>query len=281
MSDNNVTEPTNDDNNVTEPTNNDNNVTDVSDYGFIISRHVTCSKTNKYWNNAVISIRTLYPLRKIVIIDDNSNQSFVKAFFNYKNVTIINSEYEKRGELLPYYYFYKYKFFKNAVIIHDSVFIRRRIAFEKIIGKSVIPLWHFDADRENLNESRVLIQRLKNNTEIAEMLLLNNSFLSYNKKWVGCFGVQSFINLGFLEHIENKYNLSNLLYSVKCRADRCALERIFGIIFCIESKDLYRNKSILGHIHKYSKWGYTFEEFVRDRSKKRIFHPVVKVWTGQ
>lgn len=278
MSDNNARETKTNTINARETKTDNNNNIDVSDYGFIISRHVTCSKTNRYWNNAVISIRTLYPLRKIVIIDDNSNQAFVHAFFNYKNIIIINSEYEKRGELLPYYYFYKHKFFKNAVIIHDSVFIRKRIAFEKIIGKSVIPLWHFDADREHMNERRFLIQRLKNNKEIAEMLSLN--FLS-NKKWLGCFGVQSFINLGFLEHIENKYNLFNLLYSVKCRADRCALERIFGVIFCIERTDLYRNKSILGHIHRYSKWGYTFDEFVRDRSKRRIFHPVVKVWTGR
>lgn len=269
-----------DNNNVIETKMDNNNDIDVSNYGFIISRHVTCSKTNRYWNNAVISIRTLYPFKKIVIIDDNSNQAFVRAFFNYNNIIFINSEYEKRGELLPYYYFYKYKFFKNAVIIHDSVFIRKRIAFEKIIGKSVIPLWHFDADREHMNERRFLVQRLKNNKEISEMISSSSSFLSH-KKWVGCFGVQSFINLEFLEHIENKYNLFNLLYSVKCRADRCALERIFGVIFCVERTDLYRNKSILGHIHKYSKWGYTFEEFVRDRSKKQIFHPVVKVWTGR
>ena len=263
-----------------ETKNEDNNDIDVSDYGFIISRHVTCSKTNRYWNNAVISIRTLYPLRKIVIIDDNSNQSFVNAFFNYKNVIIINSEYEKRGELLPYYYFYKYKFFKNAVIIHDSVFIRKRIAFEKIIGKPVIPLWHFDADREHMNERRFLVKKLKNNAEISKMVSATSSFLAH-KKWVGCFGVQSFINLIFLEHIENKYNLFNLLYSVKCRLDRCALERIFGVIFCIECPNVYSNKSILGNIHKYSKWGYTFDEFVRDRTKKQIFHPVVKVWTGR
>ena len=43
------------------------------DYGFIITRHVNSEKTNKYWNNAIICIRTFYPQKKIVIIDDNSN----------------------------------------------------------------------------------------------------------------------------------------------------------------------------------------------------------------
>ena len=50
-----------------------------NDYGFIITRHVNSEKTNKYWNKCVRCIREFYPFRKIVIIDDNSNQKFVKS----------------------------------------------------------------------------------------------------------------------------------------------------------------------------------------------------------
>ena len=39
-------------------------------YGFIITRHVNSEKTNKYWNKCVKCIRTFYPLKKIIIIDD-------------------------------------------------------------------------------------------------------------------------------------------------------------------------------------------------------------------
>ena len=53
----------------------------MSNYGFIITRHVTSEQTNKYWNQCVKLIRTFYPLRKIVIIDDNSNQTFIKTDF--------------------------------------------------------------------------------------------------------------------------------------------------------------------------------------------------------
>ena len=73
----------------------------MSNYGFILTRHVNSEQTNKYWNQCVKLIRTFYPLRKIVIIDDNSNQEFLKAEHNYKNLTIIQSEYLGRGELLP------------------------------------------------------------------------------------------------------------------------------------------------------------------------------------
>ena len=50
----------------------------VSKYGFIITRHVNSEITNKYWNHAIRCIRRFYPYRKIIIIDDNSNQLFVK-----------------------------------------------------------------------------------------------------------------------------------------------------------------------------------------------------------
>ena len=87
-------------------------------FGFIVTRHVNSELTNKYWNHCVKLLRTLYPYRKIIIIDDNSNYDYVKSEFNYKNLEIIQSEYFGRGELLPYYYFLKYKF----RFIHKHIF---------------------------------------------------------------------------------------------------------------------------------------------------------------
>ena len=105
----------------------------MNSFGFILTRHVNSEKTNKYWNHSVKCLRTLYPLNKIIIIDDNSNYNFVKAEFEYKNVEIIQSEFNGRGELLPYYYYLKNKFFDHAVILHDSVFFHRRVHFEKLL----------------------------------------------------------------------------------------------------------------------------------------------------
>jgi hypothetical protein len=68
------------------------------DYGFILTRHVNSEVTNKYWNQSVKLIRTHYPLRKIIIIDDNSNYKFVKADHDYQNLEVIQSEFTKRGE---------------------------------------------------------------------------------------------------------------------------------------------------------------------------------------
>jgi len=258
-------------------------------YGFILTRHVNSDITNRYWNECVRCIRRLYPFRKIVIIDDNSNQEFVKSDFPYTNVEVIQSEFPKRGELLPYYYFYKRHFFDNAVIIHDSVFIENRIFFENLEHNKilVLPLWHFEENRtENVDNTVRLANVLHNKRHLLEALRggNNNSVLALNSTtWHGCFGGQSFINWKFLDYLRNKYHLFNLLSVVQCRTDRCGLERILGILFCMEYPLLIKTKSLLGSIqNRIMRWGYTYEEHCRNMRKyKKTLVPVVKVWTGR
>ena len=96
--------------------------------GFIILRHVNNTHTNQYWIYSYNCIRILYPENDILIIDDNSNYEYITNITLYKT-TIINSEFPKRGELLPYYYYLNNKLFDIAVIIHDSVFITKKIDF--------------------------------------------------------------------------------------------------------------------------------------------------------
>ena len=69
--------------------------------GFIILRHVNNAVTNEYWIYSYNCIRKLYPENEIMIIDDNSKYQFVTPINLYKT-SIIQSEYPKRGELLPY-----------------------------------------------------------------------------------------------------------------------------------------------------------------------------------
>jgi hypothetical protein len=254
----------------------------MESFGFIIIRHVNSEKTNKYWNHNVKLLRTLYPLIKIVIIDDNSNYDFVKADFEYKNIEIIQSEFQGRGELLPYYYYLKHKFFSNAIIIHDSVFLHKRINFEKLNGTNVIPLWFFYSDTENVENTQRIVSYLKNSYIINNKVTKQFTLLGMkSNEWFGCFGVQSYINLRFLEGIQEKYNIMNLIHAVKCRADRCCLERIFGVIFFTDSPKLFQKKSLFGNIMTYQQWGYSFDQYMTDLKKGTIPKHVVKVWTGR
>jgi hypothetical protein len=265
-------------------------IPDNRNFGFIIIRHVNSEVTNNYWNSCVINIRRFYPLKKIVVIDDNSNQDFLKQKYEYKNIEYINSEFPGRGELLPYYYFFKNHFFDNAIIIHDSIFIQKRINFESLIKKQikVIPLWHFTCEKnENSNNTLRLISVLNNGYEIYNTFTVDKSFETMmdrkNKNiWSGCFGIQSFINRDFLIGLRNKYHLFNLLNVVQCRLDRCCLERIIGMIFYTEYIKHLKIPSLFGDIKTYFEWGYTYNQYIEDIKNKKIPNiPFVKVWTGR
>lgn len=256
-------------------------------YGFIITRHVNSEKTNKYWNLCIQSIRRFYPVDKynIVVIDDNSNKEFLKSEANYQNVFYIQSEFPGRGELLPYYYFYKHHFFENAIIIHDSVFFQKRIRFENI-KLPVLPLWHFDYEKkENITNSIRLVSVLKNkNNIINKFYEVDNVLIWNNNNWMGCFGCQSYISHNFLTTLNENYNLFSLLYVVKNRADRCCLERIFGILFCMNCPELINKKiySLLGSILNYMKWQYSYDDYCNDKLNKKIINvPLLKIWTGR
>ena len=256
----------------------------MSNFGFIMTRHVNSATTNNYWNQSIRCIRRLYPDTKIVVIDDNSNYTFVKGDYEYQNVEVIQSEFKGRGELLAYYYFYKNKFFENAIIIHDSIFIHQKINFDRLRGIDVLPLWHFKQDMENIQNSLHLISRMKNTYSIQSNLSLNGLVVLGRKhEWAGCFGVQSYIKHDFLVKITDKYNLFALLEKVKSRSDRCCLERIFGIIFNLESVITKKQKSLFGNIHQYnSGFDYSYEKYKYDLMvKKKLPKGIIKVWTGR
>jgi len=251
-------------------------------YGFIITRHVNSELTNKYWNQCVKLIRTHYPLKQIIIIDDNSDYKFVSADHNYNNIEIIQSEYPKRGELLPYIYFLRHKWFDNAVIIHDSVFIHSRIPFEKI-KCPVLPLWHHAYDKDNLNNLLRICSNLKNNFHLKKKLQGSEtdimSLKQNDNKFNLCFGVQAYINLHFLEMLESKYKITNLIGVINNRTDRCGLERIMGLLFAEEYPNL---RSVFGHIFNHHQaFHYNYDQYIQDFNNKMVHGKFVKVWTGR
>lgn len=256
----------------------------MSTYGFIITRHVNSEKTNLYWNQCVKLINKLYPLKQIIIIDDNSNQEFVKANIEYTNLTIIQSEYPGRGELLPYIYYLKHKWFSNAIIIHDSLFIHKRIPFAKI-KVSVLPFWNFKYDNENQSNILRIASALSNNKNLIRQINKkeeNIMFKFTDTSLPLCFGCQCYIKLDFLEMLQNKYNITNLVNSIYNRTDRCSLERIFGLLFCEEYPKLLQVRSFFGSIFKFpNAFVYNYDDYINHLKRGKIVNPVVKVWTGR
>jgi len=255
-------------------------------WGFILTRCVKRPSVNRYWNHCVQQIRRYYPQRHIVIIDDNSDKRMVHAEKDYENVTVVQSEFHGRGELLPFMYLLQHKWFDAAVILHDSVFIQARVPFEAF-KCPVMPLWHHPFDAENPPLIHRLLAHLTNNPRLhylcaqekqtMGMGMGSGSGPSFNL----CFGCQCFIKLSFLQHIQRKYHITNLRACVKTRPDRCALERVLGAIFYAEhpvaSPSLFGNIRSHPHAFKYSMNHYAADKHRRRRLKQHF----IKVWTGR
>ena len=237
--------------------------------GFIILRHVICSKTNEYWKECYTCIKRFYPKSRILIIDDNSNYSFVTND-PLDNPMIIQSEFPKRGEFLPYYYYLKTKFCETAVMLHDSMFIKKYISFN--VNKYKM-LWDFHkrhiADSISFKHQNLMLYALNN-----EKL---NSF--YNKKdigiWDGCFGCMSVIKYDYLKLIDSEYRIACLIPYITCRDSRCGFERIIGCLLQINIKE----PSLFGSIFDYCKWGLSYDKYIKNEYSDHL--PIIKVWSGR
>jgi hypothetical protein len=237
--------------------------------GFIILRHVNSSITNEYWKECYRCIKKFYPKNRILIIDDNSNYSFVTND-PLDNTMIIQSEFPTRGEFLPYYYYLRTKFCETAVMLHDSMFIKKYISFNVNNYKM---LWDFHkqhiADGPSFKHQTLMLGALNN-----EKL---NSF--YNKKdlglWNGCFGCMSVVKYDYLKLIDSEYRIACLIPYITCRDARCAFERIIGCLLQINSKE----PSLFGYIFNYCKWGLSYDKYTKNEYSNSL--PIIKVWTGR
>lgn len=248
-------------------------------FGFILTRHVNSEITNMYWNHSLKLLRQFYPSYKVIIIDDASNYNFVKQEFEYDNVEIIQSEYPGCGELLPYIYYLKNKWFDKAIIIHDSVFFHKTYDFDVLnkLNINFIMLWVFNNNDNELSNIIRIIMYLKNNKIII------NELHNWNKQtWLSCFGAQSIISHDFLLMLNDKYCLTNLIHVIKNRNDRCAFERIIGILGYIETKKKISCFGLINYNNSRSiNNDYTFNEYIESYKKGKIISPVVKVWSGR
>ena len=232
----------------------------MNSFGFIILRHVNNELTNQYWIYSYECIRKFYPDNLIIIIDDDSNYNYITNV-KLHNTFVIDSEYKKRGELLPYYYYLKYNFFDTAVILHDSVFINKHIDFN--VEKYKI-IWDFKHCCDQIEDETNMI-KLFNDDELLK-------FYENKDLWVGCFGGMSIIKHDYLKQVNNKYDISKLLNSVLTRYNRCSFERVIACLLQIN----YKTESLLGNIHEYSPWGIKYQD-----KNFYLYLPLIKVWTGR
>jgi len=237
----------------------------MSTFGFIVLRHVNSSETNEYWMYSYDCIRKFYPDNLIVFIDDASDETYL-THKQMHNTFIIKSEFPKRGELLPYYYYSKYKFFDMAIILHDSVFINYFIDFQVDTYRM---LWNFPNDIcPNYEDQNHILSQLDNNRELFEF---RDTYC-----WYGCFGSMCVIRHDYLHKINEKHDFSKLLPVVTNRFNRQTFERVISILL---SKNNV-SEAFFGYIRWYMPGSNDYSVRFSDRQSFNEF-PLVKVWTGR
>ena len=238
-------------------------------FGFIIVRHVNSKQTDYYWKECYTCIRNWYDV-PILIVDDSSNKEFLHDNMNLVNCRVVyDTEWKGCGELLGYYYFHQLRPFESAIIIHDSVFIQKRIDFS--LRENMQFLWTFNSawDTELEQYYHELCGPMPKSEEILAFY--------YLRQFRGCFGLMSVIKWDFLDLLAED-GLFLALEQIKGRRDaRSALERVLGFM-------AFRRDPMIqakwGEIHSYMRWGTTFLEYLAPGSISTNLD-VVKVWTGR
>jgi len=204
-----------------------------------ILKHTSSPAAEAVFRESYACARANYPDSEIIIIDDNSP---IKVDLTYDDRThIIQSEFPQRGEQLPYYYFHKLHPSDKAIIIHDSVFLKKPIDTSDIDTYRF--LWDFGHDWDRDDMSLPIIEKIGNDSFTA--------FYKQKKEWRGCFGAMSVISWEFLNRLEEKYHMFKpLLENIKTQPNRTLLERIFACMFVLE--DGVR-PPLFGSIHDWAK----------------------------
>lgn len=233
---------------------------EMKNIGFIILRYVNNSETNRYWIENYNNIRKYYPENQIMIIDDNSDNKYLTNIELYKTI-VICSEFPRRGEILPYYYYLKNKLFDTAVIIHDSVFINKYINFNVEKYKMI---WDFYHNYDQIDDEMKMIKIFKDDDLLK--------FYENKSLWTGCFGAMTVIKYDFLESVNKKYDLTKLFPLITTRYNRCSFERVLACLL----QSLEKGETLLGNIFNYSYFGIKY-----DQKNNYSNLPITKVWTGR
>ena len=252
----------------------------MKEFVFIILRHVRNDDDDKMWRLALNRILKFYPDAFIKIIDDHSP-------FEIKNDhdDVLKSDLKPGiAELLPYYYYHKYKWAKRALIIQDSMFLEN-----KLPESDCELLWWFRPVDPACNIDDSIRNQLKYLRHSRELMNLFET-----RRWVGSLGATMIISLNFLEHLENKYQFcERLMFTLKSRTDRECLERTIPIMCFNEKNDMINHiDNVNGNLHQwiYEKIikrepsiKYYWNEFTFSKYKQMGIQDTIisKVWSNR
>jgi len=202
----------------------------MSSFGFIIPSYVNSPYAYHRLKLCIDSIRKLYPLILIVVIDDYSEIDISELMTMDSKLIVEKSLIKRGGEINPYYHFFHKKYFDVAIIIQDSTTIKKLI-YVDISKVTVKFLYYFKNHRPRWKNElfEIIFNNFYNN--ISDIIKRENikKFSNDRNKWLGCVGVMSIISHDYLVNMNNKTCFIEMCKYVKNRTDRMIMENIFAV----------------------------------------------------
>lgn len=247
--------------------------------GAVLLRHVCDSLTDLYWKRAYRAIRRFHPEIPVMIVDDSSDRQFLQEDIVLTHCTVIyDYDHKGRGELLPYWYFYRLRPFDQAIILHDSTFLQAPITCDLQEQEGIQFLWTIPHIYDDALQ--VEIQELIGALPEVEREDVRSMYRHTKADWTGIFGVMSIVDGKWLDEVIQRFDLFDRWFPIiKNRQYRCALERVFGLVAYYHQRTRVRT-SMFGKIQQYIRWGVTFMEYLANEATYQAY-PVMKVWSGR
>lgn len=216
-------------------------------HGFIIA---ACLRTQDHYNSldkCIISILQHYSFDQIVvIIDFSSNRTLVdKIRDEYEHILFELDTSGTPAEMLTHSYFYRKRYFDIAIIIQDSMQIRKY--FEKIdTTRDINYLWHFTNHRREwsiIREPETEFNASNNIVTHDDLIkyYINNMIPNadfkeycidvYNKKekWSGCFGFCCIITYDFVVNLQKTTGIMDIMSKMISSRSRRVGESLFSL----------------------------------------------------
>lgn len=237
---------------------------------------------SEYWKECYSSIRKFYPDKKIIIIDNNSDNNLIDLSFELINCEVINSEIPESGFFAPFYYLLTKKFdFETGIILHDGMIFTDYIDFNSV--KLCKFFWHFTSRCLQISVHDFM-KELKDSQSILDAYYTNN--------WVSSLGATGVFNISFLKKLEEKHEITRLKNKIKANLDITDWERLIGIIMYANCKPFeysYFNDCVTDAINTPGvnnngvyvdriDWAYSYEQYLVDKSVNNLRKPLVKIF---
>lgn len=217
-------------------------------FGFIIP---TCCREDvhlKQLKRCILSVRTYYPIIKIILINDSLDKYNLYEFFkNDINIYIIKSYNKGSADQQVFKVLQDTELFDTAIIMQDSMLLN--IKLEGIDNvKDIQFIWHFtnhrlhwDIIKEPATQFNIQ-NNIISHTDLIKYDLItnyndNDDFLKFaldklnnKQEWCGCFGSLCIINKLALKKMNDIIPFINLFVSAISNRNRRANESIFSLI---------------------------------------------------